>query len=98
MAAVARTVAFKNHRFAAQNPLAVALVIAALGQVVDFSVARGVDQGDILAVPAALADVGGEQPAAVRTPLIPYVTVTVGVDVFAVHQGAHGLGLHVHGT
>ena len=97
MAAESCAVAGKDHGFAAQHPLAVALVVAALGQVVHLAIAAGIDQRHVLAVPAARADVGRQQPAAVGTPLIPHVAVAIGVDVLAVHQGAHGLALDVHG-
>ena len=62
------------------------------------TVATGIDQCDILAVPAARADVGREQPAAVGAPLIPHIAITIGVDVLAIHEGAHGLALHVNGA
>ena len=97
VAAVTGAVAGENHRLATQHPFAVALIVAALGQVVDLAVAAGVDQCDILAVPTALADVGREQPTAVGTPFKPHVAVTVGIDVLAVHQGAHNLALDVNG-
>ena len=95
MTAIAGTVASKYHRLATEHPLGIALVVAALGQVVHLAVATGIDQGNVLAVPAALTDVGRQQPTAVGTPLIPHVTVAIGVDVFAVHQGAHSLALHI---
>ena len=58
----------------------------------DFTVARCVHQCHVLVVPSACADVVGQNPAAVRTPLIPLVAVAVRVFILAVHGGTHLLG------
>ena len=64
----------------------VAVVVAALGEV-DNLAAVGLDQGDVLVVPSAVADVVDQQPAAVRAPLEGDVAVGVGVVEAAVECG-----------
>ena len=57
MTAIAGTVALEEHGLATQHPTGSTLVVATLGQVVHLAIATGIDQGDVVAVPSACADV-----------------------------------------
>ncbi len=94
VAAVAGAVALEEHRLAAQYPLAVAVAVAAVGEVVHL-LAVGLHEGDVGVVPSAVADVAREEPLAVGAPLKPDVAVGVGVVVLAVEHRAHLLRLEV---
>ena len=66
--------------------------IAALGEVHHLG-AVGLDQSDVGVIPAADADVVGQEPAAVGTPLEAHVAVGVAVVVLAVEGCGHFLAL-----
>ena len=57
MTAVTCTIAGEDHCLAAEHPLGITLVVTTLGKVVDFAVAAGIDQRNILAIPASRSDV-----------------------------------------
>ncbi len=94
MAAITGTVALEEHRLAAEHPLAVAIAIAAVGEIVNL-LAVSLDESDVGVVPSAVADIAGEEPLAVWTPLKPDVAIGVRVVVLAVEHGAHLLRLQV---
>ena len=96
MASVAGTVAGEDHGLAAQCPFCIAVAVAAVGQVVGFLLSAGVDESHVRTVPSANADVACQQPAAVRAPLHPQVTVGVGVVETSVKYGTYLLTLEVH--
>ena len=96
VAAIAGTVARPYHGLAAQRPLGIGVAVAAVGQVVNLAPPVGTDQRHVRAVPAAIADIAAQQPAAVRAPLEPQVTVGIGILILAIEHRTHGLGLEVH--
>ena len=89
MTAVAGTIALEEHGLAAQHPFAVAVAIAAVGEVVWCLLSAGVHEGHVTAVPTSDADVAGEQPFAVGTPFKPQVAIAVGVVVFGIEHGTY---------
>ena len=88
VAAVSGTVAIPHHCFSVEHPFGIRVCIAAFGQVMDFSVAWCVNQSHILVVPSTYANIVGENPFAIRTPLIPLITVTVWIFKLTVHYSA----------
>ena len=68
VAAVARPVALEDHGLAAEHPFGVAIAITAVGQIADFALSIGRNQGHVAMVPTAVTDVAGQQPTAVGTP------------------------------
>ena len=94
MAAVSGTVALEEHRLATEHPLAVAVAVSAVGEVVNF-LAVCLHQCDVGVVPAACADIAAEEPLAVGTPLKPDVAIRVRVVVLAIEHGAHVLRLQI---
>ncbi len=97
MAAIAGAVAHEEHGLAAEHPLAVAVVVAAVGEVGYLLASVGRHEGYVAVVPSSIAYVVGEQPLAVWAPLEPQVAISVAVLELAVHELPHGLRLHVHG-
>ena len=98
MAAVTGPVAEPYHGLAVQYPFGIAVSIAALGQIEHLSVAGSVDECHVHIVPSAYEDTVGQNPLAVRRPLVPLVTVLIGVLVLAVHNSPHLLGVQIDDT
>ena len=95
MTAIAGTVALKQHGLTTQHPTGSTLVVATLGQVVHLAIAAGINQGNIITVPTACADIAGQEPLAVGTPLKPDVAIAVRVVVLTIQHGALLLGLQI---
>ena len=93
--AVTGSVALEEHCLAVEHPFAVAVAVARIGQVVNLF-AVSLYQRNILVVPAAVADIGGEKPFAVWRPFETDVSIAVRVDVFAVEHGTDFLRFQVY--
>ena len=94
--AIACAVALVEHRLTAERPFSASVAVGAVRQVVDFATSRGIDDGNVSAVPTAFSDVARHQPTAVGTPLKPQVAVAVGIVEFAVHRRVNLLCGKVH--
>ena len=57
----------------------------------------GRHQGDVGIVPSAIADIVGDDPSRVGTPLIVNVAIGIREDIFAVHKRLDSMALHVYG-
>ncbi len=95
MAPVSGAVTLEEHGLSAKHPLAVAVVVSAVGDVAYLALAVSRHERDVAVVPSAGADVACQEPPAVGAPLKPLVAVRVAVHVLAVHELAHVVALHV---
>ena len=95
---ITSAVTLKEHGLAAQNPVGVEIGVAAVGEVVRLGLTRGVDKSDIIVVISAVAEISGEQPFAIGTPLEVDVAIRVREYVFAIHYGANLLSCQIDYT
>ena len=89
MVLITPAVTLEEHGLTAQNPMRIEIGIAAVGEVVRLLLARCIDETDVVVVIATVAEISGEQPLAVGTPLEIYVAIGVREDVLTVHNCAY---------
>ena len=94
MTAITGTVALEENSLSAEYPLAVAVAVTAVGNIVNF-LSISLYYGDICIVPSAITDVAAHEPLAVWAPFKPDVAIRVRIVVLAIEHGAHFLRLQV---
>ena len=90
MTAITGTVALEEDSLSSEYPLAVAVAVTAVGNIVHF-LSVSLYYGDICIVPSAITDVAAHEPLAVWAPFKPDVAIRVRIVVLAIEHGAHFL-------